>query len=148
LILAGSLDRDPCYTDEIRTRICQQGLEDYIHLLGLRTDIPCLLCASDVFLHTSKREAHPRSIIEAMAAGLPVVAFGVGGVAETVVDRETGYLLPAGDVSGMADAVLSLLKVPAQAAQMGQRGRERVQRRFTAASTAAQVEQIIDELLQ
>lgn len=147
LVVAGRLNRNTGHTDKIRTMIQRQGLGDHIHLLGLRTDIPRLLRGSDVFLHTANSEAQARAVIEAMAAGLPVVAFAVDGVAETVVDGETGYLLPAGDVMGMAKAVLSLLKVPTQAAEMGQRGRERVQTHFTAARTAAQVAQIIERLL-
>ena len=144
LVVAGVLDRDRSYTNEIRTRIQRQGLEDHIHLLGLRTDIPRLLRAADAFLHTAKQDPHPRAVIEAMAAGLPVVAFAVDGVAETVVDGETGYLFSKGDVTSMAGAVRSLLKAPAQAAEMGQRGRERVRSHFTAARTASQVAQIIE----
>jgi len=147
LVVAGMLDRDTAYTAAIREMIQREGLEDHIHLLGFRTDVPQLLRGSDVFIHTSMSEAHPRSILEAMAAGLPVVAFGVEGVVETVVDGETGYLFNRGDVTGMAGAVRSLLETPAQAAEMGQRGRERVRSHFTAARTAAQVARIIDEML-
>ena len=147
LVVAGRLNDHLDYTDNIRTMIQQQGLGDHVHLLGLRTDIPWLLRGSDVFLHTANSEGHPRVVIEAMAAGLPVVAFAVDGVAETVVDRETGYLLPLGDVKGMADAVRSLLEAPAQAAEMGQRGRERVLTHFTATQTAARIAQIIEDLL-
>lgn len=143
LVVAGGGD----YIDEVRKMIQRQGLGDHIHLVGFRTDIPRLLCGSDVFLFTSERDAHPRAVIEAMAAGLPVAAFGVDGVAETVVDGETGYLLPAGDVTGLAEAVLYLLRHPAQAAEMGQRGRERIEDHFTAARTAAQVSQVIEKLL-
>ena len=144
LLVAGDLDLNASYTNRIRTIIQRQGLADRIHLLGLIKNIPQLLNGSDVFLHTSNSEAHPRSIIEAMAAGLPVVAFAVDGVAETVVDGDTGYLFSVGDVTGMTGAVRSLLKAPAQAAEMGKRGREFVRSHFTAARTAAQVAQVIE----
>ena len=147
LIVAGRLDHSRGYTDKIREMIQRRDLGDHIHLLGFSRNIPRLLAGSDIFLHTANSEAHGRSIIEAMAARLPVVAFSVDGIVETVVDGETGYLLPAGDVTGMAGAVRSLLKAPAQAAEMGQRGRERVRSHFTAARTASQVAQIIDEML-
>jgi glycosyltransferase involved in cell wall biosynthesis len=147
LLVVGSLDRDLVYTDKIRALIKQQDLANQIHLLGLRRDIPRLLLGSDIFLHTAKQDPQPRSILEAMAAGLPIVAFAIDGVAETVIEGETGYLLSKGDVSGMAKAIASLLAIPTQRIEMGQRGRDRVQNHFTAAGTAAQVSRIIDKVL-
>ena len=144
LLVAGMLDRDLGHTNKIQMIIRRHGLGDRIHLLGLRTDVPRLLRGSDVFLHTAKKDPHPRAVIEAMAAGLPVVAFAVDGVTETVVDGDTGYLFSVGDVTGMAGAVRSLLKAPAQAAEMGKRGREYVRSHFTASRTAAQVAQVIE----
>jgi glycosyltransferase involved in cell wall biosynthesis len=147
LVIAGSCDRDPSYAESIRRMIDRTGLEGRIHLLGLRTDIPLLLQGADVFLHTARRDPHPRAVIEAMAAGLPVVSFAVDGVAETVVDGETGYLIPPGDTTGMANAVLSFLHNPERRRDFGRRGRERVREHFTAAGTAARVGRIIDSLL-
>ena len=128
--------------------IVRRHLQDRIHLLGLVRDIPELLASADIFLHTSKSEAHPRVLLEAMAAGLPVVAFSVEGNLETVVDGETGYLLPFGDIRGMAAAVRTLLESPELAAEMGRKGRERVRGNFTAAQTADRVALIIDGVLQ
>lgn len=147
LIIAGGLDYDANYTNEIRTIIREQNLERCIHLVGLRTDIPKLLRGADIFLHTANQDPHPRAVIEAMAAGLPVVAVAVDGVAETVVDKETGYLLEMEDVRGMADAILSLLKDPQRASEMGRRGMERISNQFTASHTARQISQIIEKHL-
>jgi glycosyltransferase involved in cell wall biosynthesis len=82
-----------------------------------------------------------------MAAGLPVVAFKVDGVAETVLDGQTGYLIPPGNTQRMAEATLSILETPARAAEMKQQAQERVKNHFTAAGTAAQISQIIETLL-
>ena len=72
----------------------RQGLSERVELLGARGDIPELLARSDVFVLSSRSEGFPVSVLEAMAAGLPVVATDVGGVAEAVEDGETGLLVP------------------------------------------------------
>ncbi len=66
-------------------------------MTGSRNDIPDLLAALDLFVLSSRTEANPVSIIEAMAAGLPVMATRVGSVHETVLDGQTGYLVDTGD---------------------------------------------------
>lgn len=147
LLVAGSLDRDPGYCEEVRRLLGQLGLEHHVHLLGLRSDVPRLLAGADLFLHTATRDPHPRSVIEAMAAGLPVVAYAVDGVAETVMDGETGRLLPVGAVEEMAEAIVSLLRAPARMAEMGRRAYARVEEHFTARGTAEQVAHVIEQVL-
>jgi glycosyltransferase involved in cell wall biosynthesis len=147
LCLVGSLDRDRAYVDQIRRTTHEHQLEDFVTILGFRSDIFQLMGGADVFMHTAIADPHPRAVIEAMAFGLPVVAFAVDGVAETVVE-EAGFLVPTGDVRGIAEAVQWLLKSHTRAVEMGKRGRERVQTHFTATRTAVQVKQIISELLQ
>ena len=78
------------------------GLSDHVKLLASRDDIPQLLAAMDVFMLSSLNEANPVSILEAMSAGLPVVATNVGSVSETVRDGVTGYLVASGDAEQMA----------------------------------------------
>jgi glycosyltransferase involved in cell wall biosynthesis len=148
LLIAGSLERDPSYYDKIRRLLRHLGLEQHVHLLGFRPDVPRLLAGAELFLHTAGRDAHPRAVIEAMAAGLPVVAYAVDGVAETVVEGATGRLLPWGAVEKMAQVIVSLLNSPAQRAEMGRQAQARVAQHFTAAGTAAQVAQVIDKLLE
>jgi glycosyltransferase involved in cell wall biosynthesis len=82
-----------------------------------------------------------------MAAGVPVVAYAVDGVAETVVNGETGRLLPWGAVEDMAAAILSLLRSPACVAEMGKRAQARVEQHFTASGTAKHIAQVIDKAL-
>jgi glycosyltransferase involved in cell wall biosynthesis len=76
-------------------------------------------------------ETFPNSIHEAMASGLPVVASRVGSLDEMVADRETGYLLPAGDASALADAIVELFLDRPRARAMGERARARVAAHFT-----------------
>jgi glycosyltransferase involved in cell wall biosynthesis len=102
------------------------GLDESVRLTGSRPDIPALLSLFKVFTLTSHNEANPVSILEAMACGKPVVATRVGSVAETVLDRETGFLAPPGDARRIARHLLHLLRKPQLAQRMGQRGREAV----------------------
>jgi glycosyltransferase involved in cell wall biosynthesis len=76
-------------------------------------------------------EGTPVSVLEAGAAGLPVVATRHAGIADVVLDGETGLLVAERDVAGMADAVLALIRDPARAAALGRRGRERVAAEFS-----------------
>jgi glycosyltransferase involved in cell wall biosynthesis len=87
----------------------QRSLASRIELLGARSDVPVLLASSDVFVLSSRSEGFPISILEAMAAGLPVVATDVGGIAEAVVDGETGLLVPPGNPEALAAALERLV---------------------------------------
>jgi len=111
--------------EQLREEIQHRGLSETVHLLGHRSDIPRVLAASDVFALPSFREGTPRSITEAMAAGLPVVATDVGGVSDQVRDGETGYLIQPGDDAGLADRLRRLLNSSGERARLGAAGRER-----------------------
>lgn len=105
LLIAGSLDREPDYTARVRSAIDDCGLGQEVHLLGFRRDLPALFAASDILLHTATDDPHPRAVIEAMAAGLPVVAYPVDGVAETVEHGVTGRLSSDLTVDGLSEEV-------------------------------------------
>jgi glycosyltransferase involved in cell wall biosynthesis len=102
------------------------GLAGVVHFLGTRADVPQLLALMDVFVLTSKMEANPVSILEAMACGKPVVATRVGSVPETVLEGRTGFLVAPGSADEVAAKVLELLGDPGRAAALGQVGREEV----------------------
>ena len=97
------------------------GLEDHVRLVGYREDVQALLQASDVFVLTSRSEGLALTLLEAMAAGLPVVATDVGGNREVVARGETGLLVAAGSPTAVADALLSLIEDPAQRPPWGKR---------------------------
>jgi glycosyltransferase involved in cell wall biosynthesis len=126
---------------EIAATILERGLTERIHLLGERSDVPDVLASTDVFVLSSRSEGFPVSILEAMAAGLPVVATDVGGVAESVVDGETGLLVPPGDPGALAAALECLLTDSGLRRRLGTAGRERARRHFdTAGFRRAHVE--------
>lgn len=102
-----------------------------VSILGMRSDVPELLAKSSLFILSSKREGFPISILEAMRAGLPVIATDVGGVSEAVLDGETGYLVPVGDYALMQKRICALIEDPMLRKQMGEKGRERFLQHFT-----------------
>jgi len=122
---------------DIERQIAAAGLEAPFRLLGTRSDVPELLAAADLFVLPSLWEGLPMALIEAMAAGLPVVATDVSGTRGVMLDGETGLLAPPGDAAALARAIAALLAEPERAARMGAAGRRRVERHFSARKQAA-----------
>lgn len=102
---------------EIEEQASSLGISDRFLIMGLRTDVPEILAASDVFVLSSLWEGMPLSLLEAMAAGCPAVATGVGGVPELLKDRVTGLLVPPSDSAALAAAIIDCLDNPEQARQ-------------------------------
>jgi glycosyltransferase involved in cell wall biosynthesis len=94
---------------QVEARIAELGLSDRIGLAGLRDDVPRLLRAFDVFVSASRWEGLPRTIIAAMASGVPVVATPADGVVDVVQDGVSGLVAPVGDAGALGQAVLRLL---------------------------------------
>lgn len=107
------------------------GLGGHVEFLGHREDIPALLAAADLFVLPSRSEAFPNGAIEAMAAGLPVVACAVGGLLDLVEDGRTGLLVPAGDADALRRALESLVSQPARANAMGAAARDAVRQHYS-----------------
>lgn len=107
------------------------GIADRVTFLGHREDVADVLARADIFALPSRSEAFPNSIMEAMAAGLPVVASNVGGIPELVSDQQTGYLVPPGNPDALATALVSLIDHPDRAAAFGQAGRDRINQTYS-----------------
>jgi glycosyltransferase involved in cell wall biosynthesis len=133
---------------KIEQAVRERRLEGQVIFLGLRNDVPRLLGAADLFLLTSVSEGIPVTLIEAMAAGLPVVSTNVGGVSEVVAEGQTGLLAPAGDDAALAEKVLYLAAQPERARQLGQRGRERAARLFSESQMHAGYVRLYREMLR
>lgn len=116
------------------------GIRQRVTFLGHRDDVADVLAGADVFVLPSRSEALPNSVMEAMAAGLPVVASAVGGIPELVRDGRTGRLVPPGDAGALADALLDLLDHPDRLAEFGRAGREAMERTFAFARMVGQIE--------
>jgi glycosyltransferase involved in cell wall biosynthesis len=117
------------------------GVADRVRILGYRDDIAAWYSAFDVFLLTSANEGTPVVAIEALAAGVPVVATAAGGTATVVDDRETGLLASVGDVEELAARVRELRDDPMLRRQLGQEGAKRMRERF---STGRMVDEVQD----
>lgn len=117
--------------DELTSLVARRGLSARVRLLGHREDVPSLLADSDVFVLPSRSEAFPGSLIEGMAAGLPVIAASVGGNRELVRHGVDGLLVPPDDAPALAAALLDLMASPERAASLGRAARASVERRFS-----------------
>ncbi len=116
---------------ELATLAQQLGIGGKVHFLNWRKDVPQILRELDVFVLSSFSEGMSNSILEAMTARKPVVATGVGGNTELVVEGETGLLVPSDDPFQMAEALLHLLREGPRRVAMGQAGRRRIETFFT-----------------
>src|SRR5262249_14337719 len=122
------------------------GLSQHVRLLGLRRDIPVVLSAADIHVSASWHESFPNNILEAMCAGLPVVATAVGGVPEQIVDGLTGLLVPARNPDALSEALLALAHDGERRKAMGRAGRERVEREFPITRSVNELEQVYGQL--
>ncbi len=104
--------------EELMALARQRGVAERIRWAGFRNDVDSLLAGCDVFVHPSLDDAFPTVLLEALAAGLPIVASNVGGIPEIVTDGTTGKLVPPGNASQLADSVASLLHDPVELQSM------------------------------
>jgi glycosyltransferase involved in cell wall biosynthesis len=107
------------------------GLADRIRFLGQRTDVEQLLAEAQISLLATNWEGLPLSILEAMRAGLPVIASDVGGISESVREGETGYLVPRGGVELLRERIARLLDDPALRVRLGANARSFYEQQFT-----------------
>lgn len=122
------------------------GIDDRVSFLGYREDISRLLSSCDLFVLPSLFEGLPISVLEAMAAGKPVVATAIGGTSEAVVDGATGFLVPPADSSALAACIRRVISDRALALRLGQSGRARAVAEFSSGSMVRGVVKAYDEL--
>lgn len=141
LVVGAAPPRKAAYEAELKALAERLGLGARAVFAGSRSDIPELMQACDVVVNASiQPESFGRTLIEAMAAGVPVVATAHGGALDIVVDGECGYLVPPERPEEMGDAILKLLAAPDRGRALGAAGKERVRREFT-------VDRMVDETL-
>ena len=123
------------------------GIDQWVVFAGSRRDIPRVLPLLHAFVLPSLYEGFGIAILEAMAAGKPVVATSVGGIPEFVKHDETGFLVPPGDAIALAGALMKVLQDPSRARQMGIKGQEQVKDKFAIATVVRQHEQVYEACL-
>lgn len=136
------------YREELELRVFGLGLKTRVQFLGPRSDAARLLSACDVLVHASTEpEPSDRSIAEAHALGVPVVASDLGGIPEQIDHGVDGWLVPAGDPAALAERIATLLEDPMERLRMGSAGRATAERRWTAAAHARAIEAVYEQVL-
>ena len=132
---------------DVERAIARASLGSVVRLLGWRDDVPDLLAALDLFLLTSRFEGLPRAALQAVAAGVPVIATDTGGIAEVVVPGEGGLLVPVGDVEAAAGAVVRLAAEPELGRRLAANARARLGADFDIRRMLRDLEEHYDDLL-
>jgi glycosyltransferase involved in cell wall biosynthesis len=132
---------------ELEKQAGSSGLKGLVEFLGFVTDVPKFLACVDIFVMPSLYEGLGVAALEAMAAGKAVVASRIGGLAESIIDGETGLLVPSRDAIALADAIAKLAGAPEQRCEMGNKGKMRVRDHFTMELMAEKNEDFYYDLL-
>jgi L-malate glycosyltransferase len=137
---------DGALRGEIEEQAARAGVNDRVHLLGARNDAALIAAGFDVAVSASLSEGLSNAVMEAMAAGAPVVATAVGGTTELVIDDATGFLAPPADADALARRILDALRDPEWSARMAVQGRRRIFGLFSMRRMVESVEQLYDEM--
>ncbi|HKQ80561.1 MAG TPA: glycosyltransferase [Blastocatellia bacterium] len=137
---------DGALRPEIEEQAARLGVRDRVRLLGARNDAATIAAGFDVAVLASLSEGLPNAVMEAMAAGAPVVATAVGGTTELVIDGVTGFLAPPADAEALARRILDALRDPDRSALMAEQGRRRVLSQFGMRRMIESVERLYDEM--
>jgi glycosyltransferase involved in cell wall biosynthesis len=143
LLLVG----DGACRQDLEQQVRDLRLRSKVHFLGQRSDVPELLGAADIFILPSENEGNPLSLMEAMAAGLPVIATAVGGVPELIEDHRSGLLVTPGDADGMAVAILRLLQDAEKRRTMAASAAQRAMQAFSASRMAQGYMELYERIL-
>jgi len=139
LIVGGGSE---AYLQTLVRRGKDRAVSDAVHFVGFRHPPWPYLATMDLYVQPSRDEALGIAAIEAMALGKAVIAAGVGGLPEVVIEGSTGALVPPGDASALAQAVVALFQKPDLRLAMGRAGRERARERFNLDTTIRRLEEI------
>lgn len=133
----------------LQARIDQLGLADHFVFTGLvpPTEVPGLMAAMDMLVHTSLREGLARALPQALIAGRPVISYDIDGAREVTIDDQTGYLVSPGDVAGLAGRIRQLAADPAARKLLGQTGRQRFTDPFRHQTMTRRIRELYQQVL-
>ena len=139
--------RDGVTLGQLQRLSTELGITERVHFPGYHAHLLPVYGSFDLFALSSRREGLPNSILEAMAVGLPVVTTDVAGTSELVLDGQTGYVVPQGDVDRLAHAMMTLVANKQLRQRMGQAGRERIEREFSFTHRLQHIEELYARIL-
>jgi len=140
--------RDDGMGTALRAQIDEASLSDRIHLAGPREDVGRVLAAADLVVHPSRQEGFSNVILEAMAAGRPLIVTDVGGNAEAVIHEESGLVVPPCDPTALAQAMQRLLRDPEECNRLGAAARERAVKMFGMADMIRETAELYEGLVE
>ncbi len=138
---------DGYLNNQLRAQASALDLGGVLQFAGFREDLDAFIACFDLFVHPALAEGLGVAALKASAAGLPVVGFRAGGMAEAVADGETGLLVPPGDADALSGAIRGLLDDPGLGRRLGAAGRERMQSDFSVDTMAEQHEALYESIL-
>lgn len=144
LLLAGRFDSTEA---EVKSLALNLGIEDSVKFLGPVKDVSGLLAACDLGILTSPAEGSPNSLLECMAAGLPVVGSDIPGIREAVGRHGLEHLSPSGDEQALSERILSLLSNPSLRAKLGEQNQQRVTERHTVDALGTRISSVISRAI-
>ena len=134
---------------KLEALVRELGLASRVRFLGVRSDVPEILGAADIFVLPSLWEGNPLAVMEAMAAGKPVIATAVGGVPELIEDGVSGFLVPPGDIDALGEAIWRLaVGEPGLRERIGRAASQRAMERFDVSAVTREYEALYERLLE
>lgn len=143
LVLAG----EGVLREQLEEQAKNLGLTRQVHFLGLRTDIPDVLSAMDVFVLTSDWEGNPLSVMEAMASGLPIVSTAAGGVPDLFESGKEGFIVQPGDAQGLSHSMASLLGDQEARRSLGRAAARRAKENFDVSTMVQAYEELYENMV-
>jgi glycosyltransferase involved in cell wall biosynthesis len=140
---------DGILMEKFQNEIKEQGIDNRFIFTGLLPpeDIPAIISAMDILVHTSLREGLARVLPQALLAGVPVISYDIDGAREVVINDVTGYLIPPKSVTELANAIIKLAESPTLRNQLGQNGQKKFTKQFNHHNMTAQIRELYKSLL-
>jgi len=144
LVIAG----EGILRQELQAEAIHLDISERVKFLGIRDDIPALMCLADLFLFPSRFEGMPNALLEAMGYGLPVIATAVQGVDEMIRDGENGLIIPLDDPEKTSDAILRLLNNPEERQRLGKAAQETIEKEYTLDKMCSEFERLLTDKIK
>ncbi len=146
VIVGEALFGEDAYAQALKLQVAALGIESRVRFLGFRTDVPALMSAMDVIVHSSVApEPFGRVVVEGMMAGRPVVSAAAGGVLEIIEDGVTGFLYEPGNAEALADTISRVLAAPDEAAQVARAGQTHARQNFSEVASVNHIAEILSK---